>query len=283
MKASELLDQGAKALRRNRARLSWTGDERDQALELLTHALGRKPREGTAITPAVQRRYEGYVDRRAHGEPIPYIVGYIEFLGAKLRVRPGAFVPRYTSEFLAQSAIKKVSRRAHPIVVDAATGVGPIALSVAKALRRAEVHGTDIAAKAVTQARANAKQLGLSNASFHRGDMLHPLPKRLRGQVDLVTSHPPYVPKHEVRDLPDEVKAYEPVESLTDDSRTGMRLAKAVVDQARDWLKPGGWLMIEIGVDFSKPLRAAMRDAGYSEIRSTVGDLKYTRVISGRA
>jgi len=282
VKASELIKSGARTLRANRHRLSWVGDEADQATELLEHALGGKVRNGAEVPSAAVRKFERYIERRSQGEPLPYIVGYIEFLGARMLVRPGTFVPRMTSEFTAESAITKIRRIKAPIVVDAATGVGPMAIAIARAVPRAKVYGTDIAGKAVLQARRNAIENGVKNVTFLKGSMFDPLPKEIRGKVDLITSHPPYVPKQEIRDLPDEVRAYEPVESLTDDSRTGMRLARMVVEGAVDVLRPGGWLLVEIGVDMARPLRALYREFGFNEVKSTMGEMKYTRVMVGR-
>ena len=102
-----------------------------------------------------------FVDRRATGEPIPYIKGYAEFRGIELRTKPGVFVPRDSSEFLAEQAVRRLRRRRHPVYVDLATGGGTIALAVADEVPEAEVWGADIAGDAVKLARRNADALGL--------------------------------------------------------------------------------------------------------------------------
>ncbi len=190
MKVEKLLEDARKTILRSKDNLSWTGDERDQARQFLEMALGRKPRANEEISPPAQRRFHRLVERRASGEPIPYIVGWTEFRDLRLKIGPGAFVPRATSEFLAEQAIRRLRRRARPVAVDLATGIGPIPLSIAHALPRAEVHGTDIAAAPLRQARANAGALGL-NVQFHPGSLFEPLPPSRRCRVDKVRVHAP--------------------------------------------------------------------------------------------
>ena len=95
------------------------------------HVLGHDPAPGDDVSGKDRRRFEALVERRAGGEPIPYIKGYAEFRGIELLTKPGVFVPRDSSEFLAEQAIRRLRRRKHPVHVDVATGGGTIALAVA--------------------------------------------------------------------------------------------------------------------------------------------------------
>ena len=212
-----------------------------------------------------------------------FIVGWVEFLDFKMEVKPGAFIPRLTSEFLAQQAIRRLRGRKSPVHVDLATGIGPVAIGSARAVRRARVIGADISRKAVSQASANAARLGVRNVSFVRSDLFNSLPRDLRGSIDVVTIHPPYVPVGEVSDLPVEIKGHEPHHTLTDKSSDGLGLVRRVVADGLQWLRPGGWLLIETTPSESALIRGFMRDAGYRDVRSTVGELKLTRVYCGRA
>lgn len=283
MRADEVIREGRRILVDHRDRYGHAGDETDQARDLLEHVLGHEPRDGEDVAPAQRRRFLRLVERRATGEPLAYIVGWIEYADLRMRVGRGAFVPRATSEFLATQAARRLRGRKSPVAVDLATGIGPVALAVARKLRRAEVHGADINPVAIRWARTNARELRLRNASFHTGDLFAPLPRRLRGRVDVVTMHPPYVPNGEVRDLPDEIRRFEPRTSLTDRSADGLGLVRRTVDESCEWLRPGGWLLFEVAPSSSNPIRAMLRDAGYTDVRSTTGELKHTRVITGRA
>src|SRR2546425_11839147 len=124
-----------------------------------------------------------------------FILGWVEFLDFKLHMSNGVFIPRLTSEWLAQQAIRRLSRRRRPLHVDVATGIGPVAIASARAVPSATVYGVDISRKALNQAKANANRLGLSNVTFLRSDMFSSLPRKLRGTVDVISIHPPYVPK----------------------------------------------------------------------------------------
>ena len=284
MNAEQLLEQAKQTLRSANERFGFKGEEEDQAWELLVHALeGEEPEYEDEIPAAVERRFNRFVNRRATGEPIAYIVGWVEFRDFRLGIRPGMFIPRYTSEFLALQAIRRLHGRRRPVHVDLATGIGPVAISTARAVPRARVWGLDISRKALNQAAANAAGLGLKNVNFKRSDLFSSLPENLRGGVDVATIHPPYVPRKEVADLPEEIKHFEPRHTLTDGSGDGLGLVRRVIAEGAEWFSPGGWLLIEIVPSEFRNIRPMLRDAGYRDIRSTRGTLRHTRVIVSRA
>ena len=276
-KADALIEVGRKRLLQDVDRLNRRGDEREQARELLEHAAGGRL-NGREIAPRVQRTFERLLERRAAGEPVGYIIGYEEFLGMRLAVKPGAFIPRNTTEYLAKEAARRLRRRTDPIAADLATGVGAVALGMARAAPHATVYGTDISRVALGLARANARTNGAPNARFLSGSMFDPLPKRLRGAFDVMASHPPYVASHELKGLPAELD-FEPLESLTDRSRDGLGLVRVFVDGARHWLKPGGWACLEIASDLARPVRTMLVRAGYRNVQSLRGPWGYTRVL----
>lgn len=284
--ARDLIREAERRLKRSPAIDHWPADrEKREATALLGHVLGMDdggPDPSEFVPIRARRRFRELVRRRAGGEPVAHIVGWIEFRGLRLAVRPGTFVPRQSSEFLVDQAVHRLRARRAPVMVDVATGVGPIALASADAVDRAEVHGVDLAPDAVQQARKNARALGLSNALFHRGDLFAPLPRGIRERVDVVTLHPPYVPREEIEDLPLEVKGFEPVHTLTDFSDLGMGLTERTAAEALDWLRPGGWLLVEVSPDRARTVRGLLQRAGYRDVRSTKGWPEITRVIVGR-
>lgn len=281
-RAEELIEAAHERLRRHVDRFSRYGDERAQARELLEYAAGGELDDDDEIDPRTRVAFEGLVERRAKGEPVPYIRGYEVFLGMRLAVEPGVFIPRETTEFLARQAIRRLRGRTDPVAADLATGVGAVAIAIARHVPNARVYGADISRSAVTMARANARSNGVGNVTFVAGSMFEPLPKRLRGSVDVIASHPPYVATRELRDLPAEVIDFEPVQTLTDSSRDGLGFVRALVLDARAWLKPGGWLCVEIASDLTRTLRSMLSGAGYREIKSTRARRLDTRVVVGR-
>jgi release factor glutamine methyltransferase len=259
------------------------GKELADAEELLLHAMGRVELDADEdVDPETLRTFQRLVARRLTGEPPAYITGWTEFHGLRLAVGRGAFIPRQSSEWMADQAIRRLRPRREPVHVDMATGVGPVALAVAKALSRAQVYGADISAKALAHARRNAAALGLGNATFLKGDLFDALPDRLRGQVDVVTVHPPYVGRRELKDLPHEILGFEPRESLTDESPLGDRILSVVAGESPSWLRHGGWLLVEVSPDRAREVATTLRRSGLSDVRSTKGGISVSRVVVGR-
>jgi release factor glutamine methyltransferase len=281
--AGTLLDEAVKRLKASSAIDHWQrGRERIEAEDLLAYVVGELPSRGTSISAKKAARFEALIDRRATGEPIPFMKGYTEFRGLELVAAPGVFVPRDSSEFLAEQAVRRLRRREIPTYVDLATGAGAIALAVANEVPKARVFGSDLSKEAVALARKNARKLGLS-ATFVVGDLFAPIPKDLEANVDVITIHPPYVAKEEIADLPDEIKEWEPVHTLTDQSDDGLALVRRTVEEAPSWLRRRGWLLMETDPDRARDVKRVMVAGGFRDVQSTKGgELKVTRVIVGR-
>jgi release factor glutamine methyltransferase len=179
--------------------------------------------------------------QRCTGTPLQLLTGSQAFRRIDLQVRPGVFIPRPETEVLVQVALDALGPAEAPVVVDAGTGTGAIALAVKDECPAAKVYATDLSPEAVELARANAGRLGL-DVRVLEGDLLDPLPAELRGWVDLVISNPPYVTPEEYADLPAEVRA-EPALALIGGTEVYERLAA----QALRWLRDDGVLAVEIG------------------------------------
>jgi len=284
MKARKLIKNAVAELKASEAIDHWQkGRERIEAEDLLAFVMGgEEPEPDDKIREGERAEYLRLIARRATGEPIPYIKGYTEFRGLKLISEPGVFVPRDSSEYLAEQAVKRLRGRRSPILVDLATGAGTIALSVANDVPKATVYGTDLSEDAVKLARRNARRLRLK-VRFAAGDVFGGLPKTIAGSVDVITVHPPYVAMDEVDDLPDEIKDWEPVHTLTDRSSDGLGFVRQTVEEGPAWLGRKGWLLMETDPDRARDVKRVMADGGFRDVRSTKGgDLKITRVIVGR-
>ena len=283
--AGDLVDEAVKTLKASPAIDHWQRDrELIEAEDLLGHAIGTEDFDrDTEVSPGARRRFERMIERRAKGEPVQLIKGYAIFRGLEVLARPGVFVPRDSTEFLAEQAVRRVRRRRQPVLVDVATGGGGIALAVVNEVRRARVYGTDISPEAIRVARANARKLRLP-ATFVVGDLFGGLPKHLRGGVDVVTLHPPYVARSELRELPEEIRRWEPAHTLTDRSPDGLRIVERSTTEAPAWLRPGGWLLIEVSPDRARAVRSVMQRTGFRDVRSTMDrGFKVTRVLVGRS
>lgn len=258
------------------------GKERYDAEQLLAVVLGREPDEDEEVVGPALARFRRMIARRESGVPLAYLTGRTTFLELTLEVRPGSFIPRESSEFLAEQAIRRLRGRRRPMHLDLATGMGPVALAVASALPRVKVLGVDLARRPVELARHNAVRLGIRNVAFHRGDLFDPVPRRLKGLVDVITLHPPYVGRREMRELPDEIRGFEPEESLTDRSPKGLGLLGRAANEAPEWLRSGGWLLVEVSPDRSRAVAQVLRQTGFRGVRSTKGGVEVSRVVVGR-
>lgn len=265
----ELIDIGERVLD-DSTHIDEDHDTRLEAEQLLAHAL-EIPHDDIdhdleAVPPRrIRERYLSWVARRCAGEPLPFLLGYTTFYGLELKVRPGAFVPRSSSELTVDRAVRRGKRMKSPVIVDICAGAAPIALAIAHELPDAEVWALDISEEGLAQGRENAKALGVKNLRFRVSDMYNSLPSNLQGRVDIVTGHVPYVPVDELDTLPTEVREYEPLFTLTDDSQDGLTLMRRAVGEAPQWLAPDGWLLLEMSDDLPPTIRPMLRESGLDD------------------
>ena len=198
-----------------------------------------------------------FTDRRVGGEPLEYVLGWVEFRGLRLVVAPGVFVPRTRTGFLVEEALAVCPRPA--VVVDLCCGNGAIGAAVAAAAPTVPtLHGVDVDPAAVACARENlAGYAGVA----HVGDLFEPLPATLRGRVDLLVANTPYVPTEAIAMMPPEARDHEARAAL-DGGPDGLALLRRVAAGAPSWLSPGGHLLIEIGESQVDAAVAAYADAG---------------------
>lgn len=261
-------------------------DNRAEAETLLAQVLDEDDLDDVPHDHEPSRRerekFLALIARRAGGEPFPFLTGRIEIYGLEFVVKPGAFVPRPSSELTIDLAVKKLKRKREPIVVDVCTGAGPIAIAIAHEVPGADVYGCDIDAGGLAQGRMNARLLDVPNVTFKKGDMYGPLPARLKGAVDLITGHVPYVPLGEIDDLPAEVREYEPLYTLTDQSGDGLGLMRRAVAESVEWLKPGGILMLEMSDDITKKVMRMAKEAGFTDLKVRSDDDGLSVVVEAR-
>jgi release factor glutamine methyltransferase len=284
MKASEVLADAVRRLKASPAIDHWQKDREEiEADDLLCYVLDDDDVDPDEDVPAAaRRRFEGMVVRRAAGEPVQLIKGFALFRGLEIVARPGVFVPRDSTEFLAEQAVRRLRRRRRPIAVDLATGGGTVGLAVANEVRGVRVFGTDISKDAIRVARRNAERLRL-RATFLVGDLFGALPTRLAGKVDVITLHPPYVARGELRELPEEIRRFEPAHTLSDRSIDGLGLVGRAAAEGGTWLRPGGWLLVEVSPDRARAVAGVLRRSGFAEVRSTMDrGFKVTRVLVAR-
>jgi release factor glutamine methyltransferase len=212
---------------------------------------------------------ETMVRKRVDGLPLEHVLGWAEFCGLRIAVDPGVFVPRRRTEFLVGQAAALAKPRS--VIVDLCCGSGAVAAALARSAAGAELYAVDIDPVAVKCARRNV-------SCVYEGDLYEPLPTALRGRVDILVANAPYVPTEAIALMPPEAREYEPRVAL-DGGADGLDVQRRVTAAARDWLAPGGHLLIETSAGQAPDTAAAFANHGLAARIVTSGHLSATVVI----
>lgn len=226
-------------------------------------AAGEEADEMVARAPD-RATLEVWVERRADGEPLAWIVGSVAFCGLDVAVHNGIYVPRPQTEELARRAARLLPARGK--AADLCCGSGAVARYLRTTVAGAAVVATDMDPKAARCARSN----GVPAVTCDLGAALRP------GGFDLVTAVAPYVPSDSVRFLPSDVQRFEPRWAL-DGGADGLDVVRRVVVTASVLLRPRGWLVVEVGGDQDRALAPGLEAAGFGGAeawRDDEGDLR---------
>lgn len=186
------------------------------------------------------------VDRRRGGEPISHLTGTKEFWSIPFEVSPSVLVPRPETEVLVEKVLE-LSSRGDEDIVDVGTGSGCIAVALAQELPRARIRAVDVSERALRVARRNAARHKARHIEFRRSDLL----AAFRGSgltFDFIVSNPPYIARSDWDGLPADVREFEPRRALLAGA-SGLELIERLVRRSASFLKPGGYLIFEIGED----------------------------------
>jgi len=204
-----------------------------------------------------ERQLRVMVDRRRTGEPLAWITGSTVFCGTSVAVDPGVYVPRWQSEPLAAEAARLLPLDG--CGVDLCTGSGAIAVVMQLTRPGALVVATELDAAAARCARRNG-------VTVYEGDLDAPLPDELASRVDVMAGVLPYVPTDALEFLPRDTQDFEPRAAL-DGGPGGLDFVSRAVGRSRRWVRPGGWLLLEIGADQVAAAGRMFSTAGYGEVR----------------
>ena len=240
--------------------LAWT-------LKARREELARAPER--RLTERERVIFEKAVSLRILRRPLPYITGEAWFYGRAFKINRAVLIPRPETEGLAELALAVCRDRQNPMLADIGTGSGCLAVTLACERPDARVWATDLSADALKEARKNVARYGLSErVSLLHGDLLHPLPEGPR--LDVIVSNPPYVTEAEVNQLQPEVRDYEPHLALSGlggaAGLDGTGLHRRILAEARPFLKPGGWVLLEVGLGQAQRVADAAQALGYQNV-----------------
>lgn len=217
------------------------------------------------LTDEQQNSYQALIARRATGEPLQYITGQQEFFGLPFIVTPAVLIPRPETEILVEEVIRlaQLHHWTNPVIVDAGTGSGCIAVTLARELAGAQVIATDISTEALAVARRNAELNGVADRiHFLHSDWLDALPAET--VADFIVSNPPYVAVQEMPTLQREVREWEPALALTDQS-DGLTCYRRLLADVPARLKTGGYFLCELGHTQSEAVSVLADQAVWAE------------------
>jgi release factor glutamine methyltransferase len=278
--------------------LTWTTDFlRDKGAEspqldaqvLLAHAKGCTRIQLYTIfdevaPDALREKFRALVKERAAGKPVAYLVGQREFFSLPFEVTPDVLIPRPETETLVVRALDLAKERFKSgalHIADVGTGSGILAVTLAKRLPQARVTAIDLSPKALAVAKRNAEKHGVADRiTWIEGDVLAGVPAS--ATFDLIISNPPYVLTSEMAKLPADVRNFEPALAL-DGGEQGTTVIERLLPQAAERLKPGGWLLIEIGPTTAARTESLIDATPALERQPTLKDLaKLPRIVQAQ-
>ncbi len=227
------------------------------------------------LTEGELSAYRAMVARRAKREPLQYILGTQEFCGLEFIVTPDVLIPRHDTEVLVTEAAKRATADAS--ILDIGLGSGCIAVALAKMMPEAKVCGVDQSSGALGVAGKNAELNGVM-LEIVEGSLFEPFAGR---RFDLIVSNPPYIPTGDLPTLEPEVREHEPLAAL-DGGADGLAFYRAIVPQAPEYLNPGGWLLVEIGIGQGEAVQEIFAHSGFTGIFTEKDPGGIERVVGGQ-
>jgi release factor glutamine methyltransferase len=197
--------------------------------------------------------------KRGEGIPLQHLLGEVSFHGRDFLCDGRGLIPRPETEELVEMILKKVTGE-NLQILDVGCGSGVIGLSLAAEKPGSHVTLVDISESALELTRENAQKLGLANVEILRSDLFNDV----TGSFDLIVANLPYVPEGEAETMAREL-AHDPALALFSGPE-GMDLLRRFIPDASGFLKPGGWLALEIGYDQASQVRFCLEKSGFTEI-----------------
>jgi len=221
-----------------------------------------------------QAEFQLLLKRRLDGEPIAYIVGFREFYGLQLKVSPVTLIPRPDTETLVEAALEKIPLDKVSHILDLGTGTGAVALAIAKNRNNCEVTAVDQSTDALSVTLENAQSLKLNNLRLIESNWF----SELQGEgFDLIVSNPPYIAQDDEHLKQGDLR-FEPISALAS-GVDGLDDIRKIVQDAPDYLKTNGWLMLEHGFDQAESVATLLKARGFNQIahaKDIAGRLRVT-------
>ncbi len=216
----------------------------------------------TPLTAQQQQQLDSLLARRAGGEPVAHLVGEREFWSLPLFVSPATLIPRPDTECLVEQALSLLP--ATPCrILDLGTGTGAIALALASERPDCHITAVDVVADAVALAQRNARHLAMTNIDIMQSHWFSALDGQ---QFAMIVSNPPYIDEQDPHLAQGDVR-FEPLSALVAADH-GLADLQTIIGDARNFLLPGGWLLLEHGWQQGAAVRALFSRYGWQEVET---------------
>lgn len=239
------------------------------------------------VDKETETRYLSLCEKRARRIPLQHITGRAYFMGYEFYVDERVLVPRQDTEVLVEEAISHMKNVQSPRILDMCTGSGCILLSLLMEMPEAVGTGADVSVDALSVAEKNRERLGLEQraelvqSDLFSADYFQKNSGNDHMEYDMLISNPPYIRTADIEELMEEVRFHDPVLAL-DGKADGLYFYEKITEQAGTYLKPGGWLMYEIGCDQGTDVAEIMKKNGYIQIEVKKDLAGLDRVVIGR-
>ena len=264
MTVGTAVNAAARRLERSGVPMPRTEAQKLLAWLLRTDRGGLVAREPDPMNPETAARFEGLLSRRENREPLQYLFGEEEFCGLTFKVDRRVLVPRPETELLVE-AVLGLPLETEARVVDVGTGSGCIAVTLAVERPGWELLAVDLSADVLAVARKNAARHEVeSRVTFLQGDLAE-LPGEWSSSMDVVVSNPPYVSEKEWQSLAPEVREHEPRTAFVP-GPTGLEAYRMLAPVALRVLRPGGFLVLELGHRSEAGAVDAVASSGFADV-----------------
>ena len=252
-----------------------------EAEVLLSYLLDIKPikfhTDDIDIDSKVMNKFKTMIESRFRGMPLAYLTGQKEFWSMNFFINQSVLVPRPETELLIENAIEIFKNHESPKILELGTGSGIISIVLQKELSNPNITAVDISEEALNIAKMNAEKHEISDIRFVVSDWFSEI---MNEKFDLIISNPPYVDRSKLSneelfgiDMEPEIALYSENDGTSD--------LEFIIKKSPDYLKDGGWLILEHGYDQSSFCVSEMKTAGYSRINNSKDIQNITRTTFG--
>ena len=234
-----------------------------------------------------EEKYRELCRKRAGHIPLQHLTKNACFMGYDFYVDENVLVPRQDTEVLVEEALEILKSVDAPKILDMCTGSGCILLSILKEIPETEGTGVDLSEAALEVAKRNAQNLQTGDRAFFTksdlfsGDYFTQNSGKDLPEYDMLISNPPYIATDEISKLMDEVRLHDPYMAL-DGKEDGLYFYREITARCGRYLKPGGWLLYEIGHDQGKAVPEIMKQAGFVHVQVKKDLAGLDRVVLGQ-